>query len=159
MTHKKNETQKIFFSAPMAILRFPLPPRQLSTTLVLLRWFVKMLNCDLFCQNIWFKLIIILSKYSIVINHHFHIVEAASHILQLVWDGCWVFPFRRTDLRDEVWQLDLWWVSGKDDARGNDGQGTGVWPPWFRRFMKACQQNQNYNGEIWLHVNSKLELL
>ena len=50
-------------------------------------------------------------------------MEAASHILQLVWDGCWILPFRRTNLRYEVWQLDLWWVPGEDDDRGDDGQG------------------------------------
>ena len=30
---------------------------------------------------------------------------------------------RRADLCDEVWKLDLWWLSGEDDDRGNDGQG------------------------------------
>ena len=35
---------------------------------------------------------------------------------------------------------------------------TGVWPPWFHGFMKACQQEQNYNGEIGLHTNSNFKL-
>ena len=49
-------------------------------------------------------------------------VEAAGNLPFLVRDGRRVFPFWRTDLRDEVWQLDLWWVSGKDVEYGNDGQ-------------------------------------
>ena len=36
---------------------------------------------------------------------------------------------------------------------------TGVWPPWFREFTKACQQAQNYDGELWLHKNSNFKLL
>ena len=36
---------------------------------------------------------------------------------------------------------------------------TGVWHPCFREFMKGCQQDQIYNGEIWPHTNSNLNLL
>ena len=43
-------------------------------------------------------------------------VEAAGDLPFLVRDGCRIFSFWRTDLRDEVWQLDLWWVSGKDNG-------------------------------------------
>ena len=42
-------------------------------------------------------------------------VEAASDLPFLVRDGRRIFPLWRTDLRDEVRQLDLWWVSGGID--------------------------------------------
>ena len=34
-----------------------------------------------------------------------------------------------------------------------------VWPPWVHEFMKACQQDQNYNVEIGLQTNSNFKLL
>ena len=36
---------------------------------------------------------------------------------------------------------------------------TGVWPHWYRHFMKSVLQDQNYNGEIWLHTNLNFKLL
>ena len=36
---------------------------------------------------------------------------------------------------------------------------TGVWPHWYRHFMKSVLQDQNYNGEIWLHTYSNFKLL
>ena len=50
-------------------------------------------------------------------------METACDLSLIVRDGRRVFPVWRTDLCDEVRQLDLWWVSGEDDDRGNDGQG------------------------------------
>ena len=35
---------------------------------------------------------------------------------------------------------------------------SGVRPPWFHEFMKARQQDQNFNGEIGLHTNSNFKL-
>ena len=141
MTKKENETQKDIFLSADGNFEVSLATKATlyHTGLV-----------EVICQNTKLWLIIILSKCLIVTKQHFHVVEAASYILQLVWDGCWVFPFRRTDLRDEVWQLDLWWVSGKDDDRGNDGQDTGVWPPWFRKgagtFHSASQSKEGSVG-------------
>ena len=38
-------------------------------------------------------------------------------------------------------------------------QYTAVWLHWFEAFLKARQQAQNYNGEIGLHVKSKINML
>ena len=40
-------------------------------------------------------------------------VEASGDLSLVVRDGRRVLPLRRADLRHEVWQLDLWRVSGK----------------------------------------------
>ena len=49
-------------------------------------------------------------------------VEASSHLLLLLWDGRWIFPLRRADLRHEVRKLDLWWLPGSNnDVGGNVG--------------------------------------
>ena len=60
-------------------------------------------------------------------------METACDLSLIVRDGRRVLPVRRADLCDEVRQLDLWWVPGEDDDRGDDGQdGLGVRKEYLR---------------------------
>ena len=65
-----------------------------------------------------------------------------------------------------------WWQRGRPGwkccKRHNRSKGwvcilalqiPGVWLTWSGEFMKRWQQDEIYNGEIWLHTNSNFNLL
>ena len=40
-------------------------------------------------------------------------METSCHIQVVLWNRCWIFSFRRTNMCHEIWFLDLWWVPGQ----------------------------------------------
>ena len=43
--------------------------------------------------------------------HNFHF-QSPGHLQKFMWDWCRIFPIWWTNVCNEVWKLDLWWVSG-----------------------------------------------
>ena len=43
-------------------------------------------------------------------------METSCHISFFLWDGRRIFPLWWTNLRHEIWELDLWWISGNEES-------------------------------------------